>query len=249
MQRTTVEPRTVVYEIVCDRCGKEVQRDGGDFRLMTSIGFQAGCASIFGDGSRVGIDLCEPCLRDTLGTWLRVRTPEDTPQERVLDKFKLKVHGGEFPWTRDHDLEGLADQARAAADRSSLAIDDALAMVHASDERIAAMDSPTSDTPHRKRIVATLADPPHTASDRSMHETSSCPDPRPPTWLVVVLVERIVRESGNPVDFDAAKWTTEWLREPNAALGGRKPVEYLDSEEGCAIVRGLVLRMQSGAFG
>jgi len=63
------------------------------------------------------------------------------------------------------------------------------------------------------------------------------------------LVERIVQESGNPADFDAAKWTTEWLRESNAALGGRKPAEYLDSEEGCAIVRGLVLQMQSGAFG
>lgn len=189
MQRTTVEPKTVVYEIVCDRCGKEVQREGGDFKLMTSIGFEAGYASIFGDGNRVEIDLCEPCLRDTLGTWLRVRTPEDTRLARMLDKFKPEVHGGEFPtgadatfvrpddlpvrermpldadvpsggespWVRDHDLEELADQARAAAGRSSSAIDDALAMVHASDERIAAMESSQSDTAYRKRIVATLS--------------------------------------------------------------------------------------------
>lgn len=61
-----------------------------------------------------------------------------------------------------------------------------------------------------------------------MHTSSGCPDSRPPAWLLA-LVEQIVQESGNPVDFDAAKWTTEWLSEPNAALGGRKPTEYLDS--------------------
>lgn len=81
-----------------------------------------------------------------------------------------------------------------------------------------------------------------------MHKTSACPDSRPPTWLVA-LVERIVQESGNPADFDAAKWTTAWLGETNTALGGRKPSEYLDSKEGCAIVKGLVPRMQSGAYG
>ena len=70
MQRTKVVPTTVVYEIVCDRCGEEVRRDGRDFELMTSIGFQAGYLSIFGDGNRVEIDLCEPCVRDTLGPWL-----------------------------------------------------------------------------------------------------------------------------------------------------------------------------------
>ena len=45
MQRNTVERRTVVYEIVCDRCGKEVRREHSDFGLMTSIGFEAGYAS------------------------------------------------------------------------------------------------------------------------------------------------------------------------------------------------------------
>lgn len=174
MQRITVEPKAVVYEIVCDRCGKEVQRDGGDFELTTSIGFQAGYASIFGDGNQVDIDLCEPCLRDTLGTWLRVTTP-DTSLAHMLEKFKLEVHGGEFP---------------------------------------------SGQLPRR----ADVADPPRAVAHQAMNETSGYPDFSSPTGLMA-LVEQIVRESGNPVDFDAMKWTAKWLGETNRALSGRKSSE------------------------
>ena len=76
MQRTSVERVTIVHEIFCDRCGSRARRaaEGSDFRRMTSIGFRAEEGSIFGQGQRVEIDLCEPCLRDVLGHWLRVRT-------------------------------------------------------------------------------------------------------------------------------------------------------------------------------
>src|SRR5450755_1236646 len=101
MRRTRVQPATVVHEIVCDRCGRRARRDENDFALMTSIGLCAGFASIFGDGNRVEIDLCEPCLRDTLGTWLRVgepeREPDDTSPAALLEKFDPERHGGEFP--------------------------------------------------------------------------------------------------------------------------------------------------------
>lgn len=64
---------------------------------MTSISFDAGYDSIFGDGNRVEADLCELCLRDTLGAWLRVRTPAETSLATKLAAFKPEVHGGEFP--------------------------------------------------------------------------------------------------------------------------------------------------------
>jgi len=84
MQRTA--PRTVmeVCAITCDRCGREVQRDDADyhFQQMTSIAFDAGYDSVFGDGNRVEIDLCAPCLQQTLGAWLRVTAPGDTAASR-----------------------------------------------------------------------------------------------------------------------------------------------------------------------
>ena len=97
MQLMTIETVSVVHQIRCDRCGKEAERGEVGFVEMTSIGFDAGCDSIFGDGNRVEVDLCEPCLRDTLGPWLRVKTRADTPLAKKLAAFKPEVHGGEFP--------------------------------------------------------------------------------------------------------------------------------------------------------
>lgn len=97
MQLETSEAVNVVHQIRCDRCGKEVKRGEVGFGEMTSIGFDAGYGSIFGEGNRVEIDLCEPCLSDTLGTWLRVKTPTDTPLATMLAAFKPESHGGEFP--------------------------------------------------------------------------------------------------------------------------------------------------------
>lgn len=97
MQLNTIETVSVVHRIRCDRCGKEAERGEVGFQEMTSIGFDAGYGSIFGDGNRVELDLCEACLRDTLGAWLRVTTPADTPLATMLAAFKPELHGGEFP--------------------------------------------------------------------------------------------------------------------------------------------------------
>lgn len=86
MQLKGIEAVSVVHQIRCDRCGKEVQRGEPGFEQMTSIGFDAGYDSIFGDGNRVEIDLCETCLHETLGTWLRVRAPwsiDQMPQGEI----------------------------------------------------------------------------------------------------------------------------------------------------------------------
>jgi putative toxin-antitoxin system antitoxin component (TIGR02293 family) len=61
-------------------------------------------------------------------------------------------------------------------------------------------------------------------------------------------VETMVKESGNPEDFDAAKWMAHWLEEPQRALGGRRPAELMDTAEGRGMVSDLLARMQSGAY-
>ncbi|UUZ73249.1 hypothetical protein LP415_08045 [Polaromonas sp. P1(28)-8] len=86
MQLKGIEAVSVVHQIRCDRCDREALRGEPGFAEMTSIGFDAGYDSIFGDGNRVEIDLCETCLRATLGTWLRVRGPwsiDQMPHENI----------------------------------------------------------------------------------------------------------------------------------------------------------------------
>lgn len=89
MQRRNVETVGVVHQLVCDRCGKEAARNESEFHEMTSIDFKAGYGSIFGDGNRVEIDLCQHCLRDTLGTWLRVKDEAD--RERAIGRLARRV--------------------------------------------------------------------------------------------------------------------------------------------------------------
>ena len=61
-------------------------------------------------------------------------------------------------------------------------------------------------------------------------------------------VSTVVKESGNPAGFDAARWVAAWLDRPLQALGGRRPAELMDTADGRGIVSDLVARMQSGAY-
>lgn len=61
-------------------------------------------------------------------------------------------------------------------------------------------------------------------------------------------VEEMVRTSGDPTGFSPAGWVSEWIQEPLPALGGHRPSEYMDTQEGRALIAGLVAQMQSGAY-
>jgi putative toxin-antitoxin system antitoxin component (TIGR02293 family) len=61
-------------------------------------------------------------------------------------------------------------------------------------------------------------------------------------------VKVMVTESGNTEGFNAAHWVAEWLNEPNPALGQAKPVDFMDTIEGQALVSSLLAQMQSGAY-
>ncbi len=59
---------------VCDRCDRELRKRAhdGEWEERISIAFRGGYHSIFGDGNAVELDLCQHCLKETLGPWLRI---------------------------------------------------------------------------------------------------------------------------------------------------------------------------------
>jgi uncharacterized protein (DUF2384 family) len=61
-------------------------------------------------------------------------------------------------------------------------------------------------------------------------------------------VENMVKESGNPEGFDAAKWVSNWLTAPLPARGGQTPASYMDTAEGQKLVSNLLATAQSGTY-
>lgn len=78
MQKMTLHTTEKLQAIVCDRCGREsdIEDTFGAFEAVefTSIQYVGGYYSIFGDGARISLDICQHCLKETLGEWLKIDT-------------------------------------------------------------------------------------------------------------------------------------------------------------------------------
>lgn len=61
-------------------------------------------------------------------------------------------------------------------------------------------------------------------------------------------VRAMVAQSGAPENFDASQWVHDWVRQEIPALDGKRPLDLLDSPEGCQLVMTTLARMQSGAY-
>jgi putative toxin-antitoxin system antitoxin component (TIGR02293 family) len=66
--------------------------------------------------------------------------------------------------------------------------------------------------------------------------------------MLIEMVRSMVEQSGNPTDFDSARWVAGWLFRPLPALGGATPASYLDTFEGQRLVFDLISTSQSGAY-
>jgi hypothetical protein len=77
-----------VKVIHCDRCGKEMSEDKpwDGYNNRTQIRFRAGYCSLFGDGNKVEGDLCEQCLYDLLGRYMRVVEPSPDEAKAFNDE-------------------------------------------------------------------------------------------------------------------------------------------------------------------
>lgn len=99
MKIKDVRPQSYVRQIRCDRCSRVAEDGESEFYEFTSIGYKAGYGSILGDENVVEIDLCQHCLKETLGPWLRVTEPEAAKNtiSKALERFNPDLHGREFP--------------------------------------------------------------------------------------------------------------------------------------------------------
>ena len=62
-----------VVELTCDDCGLRVNREDDivEFQEFLQISFSAGYGSVFADGDRYELDLCQHCVKARLGELLR----------------------------------------------------------------------------------------------------------------------------------------------------------------------------------
>lgn len=75
MQTTKNVTVATLSEISCDRCKKTADVEDLEAQEYLTVAFCGGYTSIFGDGSKVQIDLCQDCVKATLGAFLRVTPP------------------------------------------------------------------------------------------------------------------------------------------------------------------------------
>ena len=64
------------------------------------------------------------------------------------------------------------------------------------------------------------------------------------------VAQAIVANSTAPAaqNFDSAAWLGQWLERPQAALGGRKPADLIDTPTGIEVVARLLGAIESGAY-
>lgn len=111
MQIKDVRPEPYTKQIRCDRCGLLAERGDAEFTEMSCIRMKAGYGSIFGDGNKVEVDLCQRCLKLTLGRWLRVTDPAQQDQflESRLSQLNSEQHGGELLHSADKSRQAPED--------------------------------------------------------------------------------------------------------------------------------------------
>lgn len=118
MKTFKLVPTETVSEITCDCCKTRfTANDAGWFEIQ-SIDFVAGYSSIFGDGNAISIDLCQDCLKQNFGQWLRI----EAEQRQVIDDEVL--------------LKSLIKALHRSVGRAHALIDDAARFVEESNHRI-----------------------------------------------------------------------------------------------------------------
>ncbi len=71
--RTEEKPVEKVIGIVCDKCKKEYYYENNlETDEFVFLSFTGGYSSIFGDGKKVEVDICQHCLKEITKDFIRV---------------------------------------------------------------------------------------------------------------------------------------------------------------------------------
>jgi len=73
MKKTIIETQQVekIEAIICDCCGVEYD-DPMELQEFLSHSDRGGYGSVFGDGYLIEIDMCQRCIKNILGPYVRV---------------------------------------------------------------------------------------------------------------------------------------------------------------------------------
>ncbi|WP_431284835.1 antitoxin Xre/MbcA/ParS toxin-binding domain-containing protein [Humitalea sp. 24SJ18S-53] len=61
-------------------------------------------------------------------------------------------------------------------------------------------------------------------------------------------IETMIDEAGGPAGFDAGAWLAHWLSAPLPALGNARPIDFMNTMEGQALVSQKLAQIGSGAY-
>lgn len=109
----------------CDRCKRRLTPDDGEWQERLSFDHACGFDSVFGDGNTISLDLCQHCVRDVLGQWLRITQPEYA-----------------------QEINAMAERVEASAKEASAALDDTMSSVAESNKRIETMADALASMPN-----------------------------------------------------------------------------------------------------
>ena len=88
-----------VMSVKCDVCGKTFT-DVMDLQEMVSIAKYCGYASVFSDGQCYEIDICENCVKNLLGEYLRFGEALTTTSINFRNNSSIQYSGGKISHIR-----------------------------------------------------------------------------------------------------------------------------------------------------
>lgn len=74
IKKKVVKETEIVDKLVCDRCGREMdpETDIVEWQEAVTVAFTGGYGSVFGDTDTFRCDLCQHCVKETLGPYIKL---------------------------------------------------------------------------------------------------------------------------------------------------------------------------------